>query len=160
MRFTVFGRDAFAIGGNEHVARLSGINVTARKLLPSTPLHRRLCPDLAGLMLLSRLGGSAPRHRRTFPPVSSAGRRGRQSAAPPWPAATARSWAPRSAFVLLGVVANALNHAPGLQQLPVGLCRRSTAHRGHRQRDAHRHAFRTSIDRPPSLHPYTQGGSP
>jgi ribose transport system permease protein len=58
MRFTVFGRDAFAIGGNEHVARLSGINVTARKLtlygLTGT------LSGLAGLMLLSRLGSSSP----------------------------------------------------------------------------------------------------
>ncbi|MFJ8105679.1 ABC transporter permease [Streptomyces sp. NPDC096132] len=58
MRFTVFGRDAFAIGGNEHVARLSGINVTARKLtlygLTGT------LSGLAGLMILSRLGSSSP----------------------------------------------------------------------------------------------------
>ncbi|MEU1180285.1 ABC transporter permease [Streptomyces sp. NPDC005820] len=58
MRFTVFGRDAFAIGGNEHVARLSGIDVTARKLtlygLTGT------LSGLAGLMILSRLGSSSP----------------------------------------------------------------------------------------------------
>ncbi|MDH6696512.1 ABC transporter permease [Streptomyces sp. MAA16] len=58
LRFTVFGRDAFAIGGNEHVARLSGIDVTARKLtlygLTGT------LSGLAGLMLLSRLGSSSP----------------------------------------------------------------------------------------------------
>ncbi|MFJ2812849.1 ABC transporter permease [Streptomyces sp. NPDC091279] len=58
LRFTVFGRDAFAIGGNEHVARLTGINVTARKLtlygLTGT------LSGLAGLMLLSRLGSSSP----------------------------------------------------------------------------------------------------
>lgn len=58
MRFTVFGRDAFAIGGNEHVARLSGIGVNARKLtlygLTGT------LSGLAGLMLLSRLGSSSP----------------------------------------------------------------------------------------------------
>lgn len=58
MRFTVFGRDGFAIGGNEHVARLSGINVAARKLALYS-LTGALS-GLAGLMLLSRLGASSP----------------------------------------------------------------------------------------------------
>ncbi|MFI6964637.1 ABC transporter permease [Streptomyces sp. NPDC050255] len=58
MRFTTFGRDAFAMGGNEHVARLSGINVPARKLALYA-LAGGLS-GLAGLMLLSRLGASAP----------------------------------------------------------------------------------------------------
>ncbi|MFD5813790.1 ABC transporter permease [Streptomyces sp. NPDC127038] len=58
MRFTVFGRDAYAIGGNEHVARLSGINVTARKL--SLYALTGALSGLAGLMLLSRLGSSSP----------------------------------------------------------------------------------------------------
>lgn len=58
MRFTVFGRDAFAIGGNEHVARLSGINVTARKL--ALYAITGALSGLAGVMLLSRLGSSSP----------------------------------------------------------------------------------------------------
>ncbi|WP_406143853.1 ABC transporter permease [Streptomyces sp. NBC_01012] len=58
MRFTVFGRDAFAIGGNEHVARLSGINVNRQKLVLYA-LAGALA-GLAGLMLLSRLGASSP----------------------------------------------------------------------------------------------------
>ncbi|MEV6197809.1 ABC transporter permease [Streptomyces sp. NPDC051920] len=58
MRFTVFGRDAYAIGGNEHVARLSGINVTARKL--ALYALTGALSGLAGLMLLSRLGSSSP----------------------------------------------------------------------------------------------------
>ncbi|MEU9364155.1 ABC transporter permease [Streptomyces avermitilis] len=58
MRFTVFGRDAYAIGGNEHVARLSGINVTWHKLA-LYGLTGALS-GLAGLMLLSRLGSSSP----------------------------------------------------------------------------------------------------
>ncbi|MFD9462245.1 ABC transporter permease [Streptomyces sp. NPDC060027] len=58
MRFTVFGRDAYAIGGNEHVARLSGINVTARKL--TLYAVTGALSGLAGLMLLSRLGSSSP----------------------------------------------------------------------------------------------------
>ncbi|MFG1664039.1 ABC transporter permease [Streptomyces sp. Y7] len=58
MRFTTFGRDAFAMGGNEHVARLSGINVAGRKLALYA-LAGGLA-GLAGLMLLSRLGAAAP----------------------------------------------------------------------------------------------------
>ncbi|WP_329549513.1 ABC transporter permease [Streptomyces sp. NBC_01356] len=58
MRFTTFGRDAFAMGGNEHVARLSGINVSGRKLALYA-LAGGLA-GLAGLMLLSRLGAAAP----------------------------------------------------------------------------------------------------
>ncbi|WP_326701184.1 ABC transporter permease [Streptomyces sp. NBC_01754] len=58
MKFTVFGRDAFAIGGNEHVARLSGIDVNWRKLVLYS-LAGALS-GLAGLMLLSRLGASSP----------------------------------------------------------------------------------------------------
>ncbi|MFI9493902.1 ABC transporter permease [Streptomyces halstedii] len=58
MKFTVFGRDAFAIGGNEHVARLSGIDVNRRKLVLYS-LAGALS-GLAGLMLLSRLGASSP----------------------------------------------------------------------------------------------------
>ncbi|MFI7500720.1 ABC transporter permease [Streptomyces sp. NPDC049687] len=58
MRFTTFGRDAFAMGGNEHVASLSGINVSGRKLALYA-LAGGLA-GLAGLMLLSRLGAAAP----------------------------------------------------------------------------------------------------
>ncbi|MGD6741293.1 ABC transporter permease [Streptomyces sp. BH106] len=58
MRFTTFGRDTFAMGGNEHVARLSGINVPARKL--ALYALAGALAGLAGVMLLSRLGASAP----------------------------------------------------------------------------------------------------
>jgi len=58
MRFTTFGRDAYAMGGNEHVARLSGINVTGRKL--ALYALAGALAGLAGLMLLSRLGAAAP----------------------------------------------------------------------------------------------------
>ncbi|GLZ06127.1 ribose ABC transporter permease [Actinomadura sp. NBRC 104412] len=58
MRYTTFGRDAFAIGGNEDVARLSGINVNRDKLILYS-LGGALA-GLAGLMLLSRLGASSP----------------------------------------------------------------------------------------------------
>jgi ribose transport system permease protein len=58
MRYTTFGRDAFAIGGNEDVARLSGINVTRDKLV-LYGLAGALA-GLAGIMLLARLGASSP----------------------------------------------------------------------------------------------------
>ncbi|MEU6349141.1 ABC transporter permease [Streptomyces sp. NPDC047072] len=58
LRFTTFGRDAFAMGGNEHVARLSGINVSGRKL--ALYALAGALAGLAGLMLLSRLGAAAP----------------------------------------------------------------------------------------------------
>ncbi|MCZ9336669.1 ABC transporter permease, partial [Streptomyces sp. TRM76130] len=58
MRFTTFGRDAFAMGGNEHVARLSGIDVNWRKL--ALYALAGVLAGLAGLMLLSRLGAAAP----------------------------------------------------------------------------------------------------
>lgn len=58
MRFTTFGRDAYAMGGNEHVARLSGINVPGRKL--ALYALAGALAGLAGLMLLSRLGAAAP----------------------------------------------------------------------------------------------------
>ena len=58
MRFTTFGRDAFAMGGNEHVARLSGVNVVGRKL--ALYALAGALAGLAGLMLLSRLGAAAP----------------------------------------------------------------------------------------------------
>jgi ribose transport system permease protein len=58
MRYTTFGRDAFAIGGNEDVARLSGINVIRDKLV-LYGLAGALS-GLAGIMLLSRLAASSP----------------------------------------------------------------------------------------------------
>jgi ribose/xylose/arabinose/galactoside ABC-type transport system permease subunit len=58
MRYTTFGRDAFAIGGNEDVARLSGIRV-ARDKLVLYGLSGALS-GLAGIMLLARLGASSP----------------------------------------------------------------------------------------------------
>ncbi|MBB2943943.1 ribose/xylose/arabinose/galactoside ABC-type transport system permease subunit [Actinoplanes lutulentus] len=58
MRYTSFGRDAFAIGGNEDVARLSGITVSRDKLV-LYGLAGALS-GLAGIMLLSRLAASSP----------------------------------------------------------------------------------------------------
>lgn len=58
MRFTIFGRNAFAIGGNEDVARLSGIPVPRNKILLYS-LNGFLA-GVAGLMLVSRLGAASP----------------------------------------------------------------------------------------------------
>ncbi|MFE7547146.1 ABC transporter permease [Streptomyces gardneri] len=58
MKYTTFGRDLFAIGGNEHVARLSGIAVNRDKLLLYAAAGA--LSGLAGVMLLSRLVSSSP----------------------------------------------------------------------------------------------------
>lgn len=58
LRYTTFGRDAFAIGGNEDVARLTGIRVSRDKLV-FYGLTGTLS-GLAGIMLLSRLAASSP----------------------------------------------------------------------------------------------------
>jgi len=58
MRHTVFGRDAFAIGGNEDVARLSGIKVSRSKLVLYSLAG--LLSGLAAIMLVSRLAASSP----------------------------------------------------------------------------------------------------
>ncbi|MGV9455566.1 ABC transporter permease [Streptomyces sp. NPDC003635] len=58
MKYTTYGRDLFAIGGNEHVARLSGIGVNRNKLLLYAGAGA--LSGLAGVMLLSRLVASSP----------------------------------------------------------------------------------------------------
>ncbi|MCJ0869641.1 ABC transporter permease [Streptomyces sp. AP-93] len=58
MKYTTFGRDLFAIGGNEHVARLSGIGVNRNKLVLYAAAGA--LSGLAGIMLLSRLVSSSP----------------------------------------------------------------------------------------------------
>jgi ribose transport system permease protein len=58
MRYTRFGRDAFAIGGNEDVARLSGIRVDVDKLVLYAVAGAM--SGLAGVMLLSRLAAASP----------------------------------------------------------------------------------------------------
>ncbi|MFE6282230.1 ABC transporter permease [Streptomyces sp. NPDC057877] len=58
MKYTTFGRDLFAIGGNEHVARLSGISVNRDKLVLYAAAGA--LSGLAGIMLLSRLASSSP----------------------------------------------------------------------------------------------------
>ncbi len=58
MRYTAFGRDAFAIGGNEEAARLSGIPVARTKILLYA--GNGLLAGLAGVMLLARMGAASP----------------------------------------------------------------------------------------------------
>lgn len=58
LKFTTFGRDAFAMGGNEDAARLSGIPVKWRKLALYALVG--LLAGIAGVMLLSRLGAASP----------------------------------------------------------------------------------------------------
>ncbi|MFF5259853.1 ABC transporter permease [Actinomadura viridis] len=58
MRWTAFGRNAFAIGGNENAARLAGIPVVRTKLV----LYAAggLLAGLGGAMLVARLGAASP----------------------------------------------------------------------------------------------------
>lgn len=58
LRYSSFGRDGFAIGGNEEVARLSGIPVAARKIALYGLVG--LLAGIAGVMMLSRLGAASP----------------------------------------------------------------------------------------------------
>ncbi|MCC2033270.1 ABC transporter permease [Microbacterium allomyrinae] len=58
LKYTMFGRDAFAIGGNEAAARLSGIAVNARKVALYALMG--LLAGVAGVMLLGRLGAASP----------------------------------------------------------------------------------------------------
>ncbi|GGD70616.1 ABC transporter permease [Microbacterium murale] len=58
LKYTSFGRDAFAIGGNEDAARLSGIPVAARKITLYALMG--LLAGITGVMLLGRLGAASP----------------------------------------------------------------------------------------------------
>ncbi len=58
LRWTAFGRNAFAIGGNENAARLAGIPVVRTKLLLYT--LGGLLAALGGVMLVARLGAASP----------------------------------------------------------------------------------------------------
>lgn len=58
MRWTAFGRNAFAIGGNENAARLAGIPVARTNLLLYT--FAGLLAGLGGAMLVARLGAASP----------------------------------------------------------------------------------------------------
>lgn len=55
---TRFGRHIYAIGGNEEVARLSGINVTVRKIQIYS--LSGLFASIAGIIMLSRINSGQP----------------------------------------------------------------------------------------------------
>ncbi|MFJ3485366.1 ABC transporter permease [Pseudomonas sp. NPDC090202] len=57
-RKTVFGRQVFAIGGNERTAELSGVRVSRVKI--GTYAISGFCAALAGLIIASRLGAANP----------------------------------------------------------------------------------------------------
>jgi ribose/xylose/arabinose/galactoside ABC-type transport system permease subunit len=58
LRWTYFGRDVYAVGGNLEAARLSGINTTAT--LVSAYAIVGSCAALAGVVQAGRLGASSP----------------------------------------------------------------------------------------------------
>jgi len=58
IRYTVFGRVLYAIGGNEESARLSGINTLRYKIFPYA--YSGFCCAIAGILLTSRLGVGSP----------------------------------------------------------------------------------------------------
>lgn len=58
LRSTTFGRNAYAMGGNEEAARLAGIPVARTKILLYAA--NGLLAALGGTMLLARLGAASP----------------------------------------------------------------------------------------------------
>jgi ribose transport system permease protein len=58
LRWTYFGRDVYAVGGNADAARLSGINVT--RTLVAVYAIVGLCAALGGIIQAGRLGASSP----------------------------------------------------------------------------------------------------
>lgn len=58
LRWTYFGRDVYAVGGNVAAARLSGINV-ARTLILVYAISG-LCAGIAGVIQAGRLGAASP----------------------------------------------------------------------------------------------------
>jgi ribose/xylose/arabinose/galactoside ABC-type transport system permease subunit len=58
LRYTRFGRSVYAVGGDQEVARLSGINITA--VLMAVYALAGLSAGITGLYLTSRLGVGSP----------------------------------------------------------------------------------------------------
>ena len=58
LRWTYFGRDVYAVGGNADAARLSGINVT--RTIVAVYAIVGLCAAFAGVIQDARLGASSP----------------------------------------------------------------------------------------------------
>nr|WP_279512921.1 MULTISPECIES: ribose ABC transporter permease [Halomonas] len=64
LHHTRFGRHVYAVGGNEQVARLSGINVNRIKV--SVYAIAGACAALAGVVLTARLGSAQPNAGMTY----------------------------------------------------------------------------------------------
>ena len=60
MHFTRFGRTVYAVGGNEHSARLMGLNVARTKVL--VYVISGVCAAIAGLILTAYTGAGYPRN--------------------------------------------------------------------------------------------------
>jgi ribose transport system permease protein len=58
MSSTVFGREVYALGGNEEAARYSGINVERRRMM--VYISMGLLSAVTGIVLTSRLGSADP----------------------------------------------------------------------------------------------------
>jgi ribose/xylose/arabinose/galactoside ABC-type transport system permease subunit len=58
LRWTYFGRDVYAVGGNIEAARLSGINVP--RTLIAVYATAGLCSGIAGVIQAGRLGAASP----------------------------------------------------------------------------------------------------
>ena len=71
LRWTYFGRDIYAVGGNIDAARLSGINV--ERTLMSAYAIAGLCAGLAGVIQAGRLGAASPLVGQNVPLNAAAG---------------------------------------------------------------------------------------
>jgi ribose/xylose/arabinose/galactoside ABC-type transport system permease subunit len=71
LRWTYFGRDVYAVGGNADAARLSGINVT--RTLVAVYAIVGLCAALGGVIQAGRLGASSPIVGADIPLAAAAG---------------------------------------------------------------------------------------
>jgi ribose/xylose/arabinose/galactoside ABC-type transport system permease subunit len=58
LKYTRFGRHLFAVGGNDEIARLTGINVDRTRIL--TYVISGVLAALAGLFMVSRMGVGEP----------------------------------------------------------------------------------------------------
>ena len=71
LRWTYFGRDVYAVGGNAEAARMSGISVT--KTLVAVYATAGACAALAGVIQAGRLGASSPLVGADIPLSAAAG---------------------------------------------------------------------------------------
>jgi ribose transport system permease protein len=71
LRWTYFGRDVYAVGGNIDAARLSGINTTATLVAVYAIVGG--CAGLAGVIQAGRLGASSPIVGADIPLSAAAG---------------------------------------------------------------------------------------